>query len=765
VGGPAFVLTVNGSGFTSASAVQWNSSNRPTTFVSSSQLTAQISANDIAALGKAAISVSTPAPGGGASTSLVFHVLPLARFAYATASGSGRIFTLAADPASGGLLYTGYALAESSNPTAVALHSSGQFVYVLNQQTAGSVSMFSVNPASGVLTLMAAAVPAGDTPSAIALDPLGRFAYVANLNSGTISMYAIASTGLLAPVGTGTVGAGTQPDSIALDPSGKFVFAANRGSSTISMFSIDGTTGALSPIGAGTVASGGSNPSAVAVDPTGRFAYVANADGTVAMFKIDAATGALTAGTTASAGTSPSAIAIDPTGRSLYVSNFGSNDVSAFTINNSTGALTSLAPTVPAGQGPKTVVVDPSSNFVYVGNGNDTQVSSYSINASTGALTQVNTLPARGNPASLALAQGVTPVKHAGKFVYVANGDVAMDGTGGQVWMYAVDPSSGTLTSTNPPFITPAPGPPIGIAADPFGRFVYVTINRCCTLFNPAGVPTAIAMFTVDATTGMLTPTTPATIAPGSSATAVVGAISVDPTGRFAYVLTDDNSSAQNGILEYAITTPSGVLSPIGFVPAGPNLSTETVAVEPSGTFLYITSLSQGVLIFTIDPKTGLLTPTNPPKVPAGTQPAETAVDPTGKFAYTTNTGLPANTSVVSMYTIDSSTGVLNSSGAVAAGEGPNAITVDPSGKFVYVSNLNTVLLYSIDRSTGLLSPLPFPDFFPGIFDPSGKFAYTPGGGGVSTLTIDNRTGVLSSVGTVSGAAHPSGIAVIGTTK
>lgn len=763
VGGSAFALTVTGTGFVSASVVQWNGGNRPTTFVSNTQITAQISASDIAALGKATITVFTPAPGGGTSAPLAFNVFPLSRFAYATAAGSGRIFTLAADPASGRLLYTGYALAESSNPGSVALHPSGRFVYVLNQQIAGSVSMFSVNASDGVLTLIAPAVPAGDTPSAISLDPLGRFAYVANLNSGTISMYAIdANTGLLTPIGTGTVAAGTQPDSIALDPLGKFVFVSNRGSSSISMFSINATTGALTPIGTGTVASGGSNPSAVVVEPSGRFAYVAHADGTVAMFKIDAVTGALAAGTAASAGTSPSSIAIDPTGRFAYVANFGSNDVSAFAINNSTGALTSLGATVPAGQGPQTVLVDPSGSFVYVGNGNDTQVSIYSINGSTGALTQVNTLPARGNPASLALAQGTNPVTRTGKFLYLVNANVNMDGTGGEVWMYKIDPSSGALTSTNPPFVAASPGEPLAIAADPLGRFVYVAVNGCCSATVPPGFPSAIAMFTVDATTGLLTPTTPATIMAGSSSTAVIGAISVDPTGRFVYVTTDDNNSAQNGVLEYAITTPSGVLAPIGFVTAGPNLSTETVSVEPSGTFLYVTSYAQGVVMFRIDPVTGALTPTNPPNVLAGTQPAETAVDPTGRFAYVINNGNPGQTSVVSMYSIDSSTGVLNSTGAVAAGVNPGVITADPSGKFVYVSG---PLLYSIDGSTGLLSPLGSTPFFPDIFDPSGKFAYSPFAGSVVTLTIDPSTGVLSKAGSASGPTQGFGMAVIGTTR
>ena len=40
VGGQAFVLTANGSGFVSASVIQWDSNSLATTFVTSTQLTA-----------------------------------------------------------------------------------------------------------------------------------------------------------------------------------------------------------------------------------------------------------------------------------------------------------------------------------------------------------------------------------------------------------------------------------------------------------------------------------------------------------------------------------------------------------------------------------------------------------------------------------------------------------------------------------------------------------------------------------------------------
>jgi hypothetical protein len=75
-GGAAFTLTVNGTSFVSGSVVQWNGSNRTTTFVSSTQLTAAIPATDIPFAGTAQITVFSPAPGGGTSGALSFTITP-----------------------------------------------------------------------------------------------------------------------------------------------------------------------------------------------------------------------------------------------------------------------------------------------------------------------------------------------------------------------------------------------------------------------------------------------------------------------------------------------------------------------------------------------------------------------------------------------------------------------------------------------------------------------------------------------------------------
>jgi hypothetical protein len=74
-GSGAFTMTVNGTGFLSASAVRWNGSARATTFVSGHQLTAAILASDTAIPGTAFVTVANPSPGGGLSNTLPLQVI------------------------------------------------------------------------------------------------------------------------------------------------------------------------------------------------------------------------------------------------------------------------------------------------------------------------------------------------------------------------------------------------------------------------------------------------------------------------------------------------------------------------------------------------------------------------------------------------------------------------------------------------------------------------------------------------------------------
>ncbi|HTK04221.1 MAG TPA: hypothetical protein VL500_01445, partial [Candidatus Eisenbacteria bacterium] len=73
-GSGAFTITVNGTNFVPASVVRFNGSDRATTYVNATQLTASILAGDVTAAGTPAITVFSPTPGGGTSNAQTLTV-------------------------------------------------------------------------------------------------------------------------------------------------------------------------------------------------------------------------------------------------------------------------------------------------------------------------------------------------------------------------------------------------------------------------------------------------------------------------------------------------------------------------------------------------------------------------------------------------------------------------------------------------------------------------------------------------------------------
>jgi hypothetical protein len=92
-GGADFALTVNGTGFVTGSVVNWNKDALQTTLVSTSRLTAVVSASEIATASTATVTVVNPAPGGGISNASLFPIrqpfgaVSFDRSSFATAVG------------------------------------------------------------------------------------------------------------------------------------------------------------------------------------------------------------------------------------------------------------------------------------------------------------------------------------------------------------------------------------------------------------------------------------------------------------------------------------------------------------------------------------------------------------------------------------------------------------------------------------------------------------------------------------------------------
>ena len=97
-GGAAFTLTVNGTNYVSGATVNWNGSARTTTFVSATQLTAAITAADIATAGTASVTVTANSQTSNTATFTVNNPAPvLNSISPNSATAGGSAFTLTAN--------------------------------------------------------------------------------------------------------------------------------------------------------------------------------------------------------------------------------------------------------------------------------------------------------------------------------------------------------------------------------------------------------------------------------------------------------------------------------------------------------------------------------------------------------------------------------------------------------------------------------------------------------------------------------------------
>ncbi len=153
VGGSAFTLTANGSGFVNGATVLWNGSPRTTSFASATQVTAAILASDIATATPASVSVANPAPGGGPSSALTVTVVnppPAASSLSPTSATAGQAaFTLTVNGSafvSGATVHWNGAPLTTAFVGATRLHAT---VPASDVQSAGTPSVTVVNPAPG----------------------------------------------------------------------------------------------------------------------------------------------------------------------------------------------------------------------------------------------------------------------------------------------------------------------------------------------------------------------------------------------------------------------------------------------------------------------------------------------------------------------------------------------------------------------------------------------------------------------------------------
>jgi 6-phosphogluconolactonase len=337
------------------------------------------------------------------------------------------------------------------------------------------------------------------------------------------------------------------------------------------------------------------------------------------------------------------------TGAILFVTNNGSNNVSGYTINPSTGGLAAIpgSPFVNV-SAPSAIAISSNGFFAYAANSRANNVTAFRI-GTDGTLLLGDSTPAAPNPASVGTSPRALAISQDSRFLYVANSG------SDSVTVFSIG-TAGVLTrvpqttgNSNP--VAAGGSAPIAVTTSSPGRFLYVANSTSNT----------VTAFQIE-TSGLLTQVPPA--GPGTNPISVSGtgptALAMSSNGQFLYV----TNGASNTVTAFHVE-PSGLLTLVP--PTGPNpnpaptggATPNGIAVAPNGSFLYIANGEGNVSAFAIGGN-GLLTlvpasgtALNP--TPAGSSPAAVTISQDGQFLYVANRGGGS----VSAYTIVSGSGTL----------------------------------------------------------------------------------------------------------
>jgi 6-phosphogluconolactonase len=325
------------------------------------------------------------------------------------------------------------------NPPPDITISSGRFLYVVNSID-GTVSGFAIAP-TGELTAVAGAGQSAliQAPTGIATNIAGKV-YVGSSTSRNVTTFSASTkTGQLSnPVAFPTtfLNSPSGTNAAHLATCGTRLFAFGEGFSTrpgspttsngwsgaqYNLFS-DGSIDPINSSGFGT-SSAAPIVSNGFIDQSCRYIFHANTGSdTVSQVTIDSTINSAHFYLDYPAGSAPLWVSGELNAKFIYVANSGSNDVSAFSTDLSTGILTPIAGSkLPTGSQPSSVIV--VQGWVYVANAGDNTVSAFTWNQITGALTAVPGSPFPVGNHPVAFATTITDLSHSpsGMLLYVAN--------------------------------------------------------------------------------------------------------------------------------------------------------------------------------------------------------------------------------------------------------------------------------------------------------------------------------------------------------
>ena len=317
-------------------------------------------------------------------------------------------------------------VAETPNPTFLAIHPNKKFLYAANEIAnfaggkAGAVSAFAIDAKTGQLKLLNQTSSVGDGPCHLVVDKTGGNVLLANYGGGSVAVLPIKADGSTAEHSTFIqhTGSSVNPQrqkephahSINLSPDNRLAFAADLGLDKVLIYAFDAKAGKLTPNNpAFATLPPGSGPRHFAFHPNGRFAYVISEMlSTLTSFTFDAESGVLTSVQTVStlpagfSGNSSTAeVVVHPSGKFVYGSNRGHDSIAVFFIDEKNNHLTLIENTSTQGKVPRNFNIDPSGKFLLAGNQSTDNIAVFRIDPKTGRLTPTGQSISVGAPVCL----------------------------------------------------------------------------------------------------------------------------------------------------------------------------------------------------------------------------------------------------------------------------------------------------------------------------------------------------------------------------
>ncbi len=309
------------------------------------------------------------------------------------------------------------------------------------------------------------------------------------------------------------------------------------------------------------------------------------------------------------------------------------NNLLAYSISASNGGLSVITP--PAGApGGTAITSNAQKNLVYTLSSGG-QISGYTLNRSDGSLTAIAGSPWGGAGVGVAFLA----VDTAGQYLFVpAMQDLV-------VVPYTVG-AAGALTIG---LQVSTPKAPLTATVDPAAHFLYV----------PMGM-TGTELFQI--VNGALVDN--GTIPPQGLGGAL--SVAITPADTFAYI-----SDGISGVAAYSVNATTGELTPLAGSPFTAGVGTSALAMTPNGKFLYVAT-TPGLAGFSINADGSLTSVGSPVIFP--TPPLALSIEPSGAFLYVTSNNSPS----VSIYQINATTGVLTVQPGITTPAVPTGITTTP---------------------------------------------------------------------------------------